>query len=237
MAERPEWLEGPTARDADRTRVGVAICVTDAEIPLVHAGVLHWEPNEAPYVLHLAFHARVANSQLPDGELKFFWSELPLGDEAAAAVAGFCRRVAKRRPPIKYGIVYEGGKLADDGRALLGGQAVGLTCATFVLALLSTFNHELLALGSWPARPDDDDAWHGHIVSMLTQLRQRHPDDITEEHIAAVRKERGCCRYRPEEVAAAAKASWPAAFATIDPLGQQARAFLLADAKADVPPA
>lgn len=232
MAERPEWLDEPTDLGTDRARVGVAICVTDVGRQLVHAGVLHWESNEAPQLLHLAFHAWVANDVLPDPRFKLFWSELPLGDDAAAAVAGFCRRVARRPPQIKYGIVYEGGRLAADGEAILAGRAVGLTCATFVLALLGTFNHHLLALESWPSRPEDD-SWHQHIISMLMDWQQRRPGLVTDEHIDAVRRERGCRRYRPEEVAAAAKASWPADFRAVDALGQQARAFVLEDARGE----
>jgi len=184
-------------------------------------------------MLHLAFHAMVREEATGEFPVEIFWSELPLDDDGAAALAGACRRIGKRMPSVRYGIVYEGGTLAEDGTAVLGGDAVGLTCATYVLALLRSFNHNLLVLDTWPPR-DDDDPWHAHILKMLIGFYCKHKDVLTPDHIVAVSRERGCARYRPEEVAAAAGVAWPSPFDVVEPRGGDARAALVARAKAAV---
>ena len=232
MADPPAWLaELRSTQPTDRTRVGIGLCVTDATIPLTHAGLVHWEPGEEPYVLHLAFHAIVRDEPIGKLALDLFWSELPLDDDGAAAVAGYCRRIGKRPPFVRYGIAYEGGTLAEDGTAVLGGSAVGLTCATYVLALLRSFNHDIIVLDTWPPRADDD-PWHAHILKMLIGFHCKNKDVLSPEHIVAVSRERGCARYRPEEVAAAAGVQWPSPFDVAEPRGRDARAALVARAKA-----
>jgi hypothetical protein len=177
----------------------------------------------------LAFHALVKDESLEDIKFDLFWSELPLGDEGAAAIAGLCRRIAKRPASVPYGIVYEGGKLSDDGSVILNGLAIGLTCATYVLALLRSSNHDIVHFETWPPRADDSD-WHGHIIKMLIGFHCRHPDLLTMDHILAVSREHGCARFRPEEVASAAQAQWPVLFNVAEPRGREARAFLVARA-------
>lgn len=225
---RPAWLcdLNVISTTGSDTTIGVAICVTNPNVPLIHAGVLYKDPGEAHRLLHLAFHALVANDTLPDARFVYYWARLPLDADRAAALSGFCRRVAKRSPPIPYGIVYEGGRLAEDGTAELSGKAVGLTCATFVLSVFKSAGLDLLNLGTWPVRKDDV-VWHEHIVKMLNDVRNRHPDRISENHIMAVAQESGCARFRPEEVAAACGLRWPVSFCDVELEGMAARSFLL----------
>ena len=148
-------------------------------------------------------------------------------EDRAVAIAAYCRRVAKRRPPIPYGVVYDGGKLTNEGMAELSGMATGLTCATFVLAALKWAGYELLELNTWSSRAEDD-AWHSHIVKMLIAFYCDHHNLLSTDQIVAVARERGCARFRPEEVAAAcALRPWPVAFRIVEPEGIAARTFLL----------
>jgi hypothetical protein len=106
---------------------------------------------------------------------------------------------------IPYGLAYDGGKFRADGRMELASGELGLTCATFVLAVLAGAGLTLLDLATWDQRDDkrraDDDAWHASIVAFLKKTKT--DDDITDEHIAGVESEKNCARYRPEEVAGA----------------------------------
>jgi hypothetical protein len=226
---RPTWLNGleTLSSTGESTVVGIAIGVTDRNVPLIHSGVLYNDPMEDPRILHLAFHAIVKDEPLPDANCLYYWVRLHIDNDRAATLAGFCRRIAKRRPRIPYGIVYEGGRLADDGTAELSGRQVGLTCATFVLAVLKHAGYDMLDLGTWPPR-EGDDVWHAHIVKLLIRFHCRNQDLLTADHIVAVARERGCARFRPEEVAAAcAQTQWPVTFTQVAPEGDMARTFLL----------
>lgn len=228
MAERPEWLADPIGA-ANRTRVGVVVGVTNESVPLIHAGLLYWEPGETPRVLHLAFHVWLRDQELPNNECRYFWAELPVDEDSAATIAGHIRNVRDLSPKVPYGILYEGGRFAEDGTALLEGRTVGLTCATFVLAVLSTANYQLIDIDTWQPRSEDG-AWHDYIVEMLMRYRQGREQILTVEHIDRVRRERGCVRYRPEDVAVATQLQpWPAAFASVKDPSQLLRDSLLED--------
>src|SRR5690606_9266462 len=71
-----------------------------------------------------------------------------------------------------------------------------LTCATFVLALCARVGIRLLKAEEWPARPQEDAA---AFEQLIRWLKPRDP-----VHAAEVEKEKGCVRFRPEEVAASA---------------------------------
>ncbi len=208
---QPPWLHGFSAvsQTDDATLLGVAVCVSDMDVPLIHAGIVHRSAGRPLRLLHLAFHAKVIDEGMPSEGLEYYWTPLRMDPDRAETFAAFCRHLARRRPRIPYGVLYRGDTLSDEGTVLLSGGAVGLTCATFVLAVLKWAGFELLDLGSWIHRPEDTD-WHAHIVEMLSRFRERNPELISHQHIEAVRSEKGCARFRPEEVAAACTSAWPA---------------------------
>jgi hypothetical protein len=231
VTKRPSWVRD--LEDApSETFVGIVVGVTDRDVPLIHTGVAYRDSGAAPpRMLHLAFHAIVKDEALPHESVHYYCSFLGIDEDRAAALAGFCRRVARRGVRVPYGVLYDGGRVADDGTVELAGRTVGLTCATYVLVVLEWGlfggTGQLLDVASWQPR-DDDRPWHEHIVDLLRDFRVRHPDLITDEHIRAVAAEKGCARFRPEEVAAAAALPWPASFAAVEPEGKAARHFLLA---------
>jgi hypothetical protein len=231
MSAQPAWLKETPTGTAERTRVGVVIGVTSNSVPLIHTGLFYWDPDEEPRFLHLEFHARLADQRLPDDEHTYFWVELPVDDDSAATIAGKIRNVRDLHPQVPYGILYEGGKIPDDGVVLLKGKTVGLTCATFVLTVLSTINYDLLDLDTWNESRSGDDSWYDYIVKALERYRIGRESLLKVEHIDAVRSQKGCVRYRPEDVAVAAQLSpWPAVYLTVKAPSQSLRDFLLADA-------
>lgn len=206
------WVRAVTdLPPASRSAVGVGICVSDPEVFQLHVGVVHRGYTGPARLLHLAFHAFLVDEQLPSDDLHYVWVELNLDSDRAEAVAGLCRRIAKRPPEVPYGLVYEGGSLADDGTAKFAGQEIGFTCSTYVLALLAAAGIRLLELRSWPSRSSDA-AWHERVVQMLEDYRRRHPERLTAGHVNKVRSEKVCARFRPEEVAGACSTSAPVQF-------------------------
>jgi hypothetical protein len=218
-----------------RALFGVAIGVTDvvADPPIMqlHTGLLHRgdEPDASVELLHLAFHALLVRSPLPDGDVHYVWVRMAVDEDRVEAVVALCRRIWERKrenPEIRFGVIYEGGKFRDDGTLDLGGNAIGLTCATFVLAVLHGAGLDVVDFTGWPTRGDDV-AWHDYIVRKLEEYRQRYPDRVTLDHIRGVRAERGCSRLRPEEVAAAcAQSPLPARFGITARPGRELRSGL-----------
>ena len=72
---------------------------------------------------------------------------------------------------------------------------------------------KLLDIDAWPSRPEDS-VWQEKVLGMLAET------SVAEAHIRAVREERGCLRFRPEEVAgAAAYSSYPVTFLQAEEAG------------------
>lgn len=107
--------------------------------------------------------------------------------------------------------------ILSDGSVTLG-ESLGLTCATFLLALFDAAQVKLLALGSWDTdrtaeRCDEDEAAQRQIV---LHLRSHDPG-----HARLVEQDVGCTRVRAEEVAAASgMTERPADFARVEPEGR-----------------
>jgi hypothetical protein len=100
------------------------------------------------------------------------------------------------------------------GRYLLGPTRMGLTCATFVLAIFDAARLPLVDYSSWPTHRPGDAEWQQKVISML---RGR----VSHAHISAMERDVGGARYRPEEIAGAA---------TVSPLPS---AFSIAEARAN----
>jgi len=108
----------------------------------------------------------------------------------------------------------------ETAQFLFGASKVGLTCATFALAIFEFAGVTLAKYDSWLPRPDDSD-WQGQVLEML----ENH--GASTEHLTAVRNEIGSLRFRPEEVAAAAIGFPPAIdFATAKQMGESIVAVL-----------
>ena len=92
----------------------------------------------------------------------------------------------------------DGSIFSKDGILHLGKKSNGLTCATFILAVFLSNGMELLLEEQWEHR-NEDDYWHAYIVKMLEQTKSKY--GISDTHIENIRREKGCVRFRPEEVA------------------------------------
>jgi len=166
-----------------------------------HIGILHKRIDRNPSMLHLVWHHKLINNDLDSIVKENYYVIIPinLDPESGRALAGLCRRIIKRNPQIPYGIIFEGSNFSKDGILRLGKRSHGLTCATFVMAVFASFGKDLLREDEWILRKQDI-AWHSSIIKTLEETKSYH--DISDEHIMNIRKEIGCVRFRPEEVAA-----------------------------------
>jgi hypothetical protein len=169
-----------------------------------HIGILYLEnDNGDQAVLHLAFHCVLRLDRLKQETLwkTAVWAAPPVDAETAEAVAALCRLVY--RTNAKDGLPYAFNYIEAEfdigtGHMTLGPNTVGLTCATFVLALLNSYKIRLLRQSEWKPRKDDV-YWQRSIVKWLKKSPKATPD-----HVKAVAAEVGCARFRPPEIVAAA---------------------------------
>ena len=197
----PTWLFLLPEVPFDRLRsAGLAIMPTGPG--RWHAGMLHRAGEDSAYLLHLAWDHDLRNAP-PSRE--YAWVQLDLPPARLLSIAAMCRRIAKihARPEggLPYAFRYRETAFGVDGRILLGKSEYGLTCATFILAVLRSAGVDLLRFAEWHHR-DGDVERHHELLAML-----RGDPRIAADHLAAVASEVRCTRYRPEEVVGAASSA------------------------------
>ena len=184
----------------DIVNVGVAIGVSYADQR--HIGMLHRDSDsDTVLMLHLAWHHRLRNEP---PEPSFLWADPAIHPKRLVQVAAICRKVwrANKNGGIPYAFSHPNDCFdADTGRYLLGPTRLGLTCATFILAVFHTAGLQLVQYESWPIGREGDAEWRQRMVSLLEQ------HGACPDHVKAVRNDVGSARYRPEEVAGAATVS------------------------------
>lgn len=180
-----------------------------------HTGIRFEDRDGTAKLLHLAWHHQLAVWE-PPGRMR--WVALrsvhPL---RALSVHGQCQLVARHAATeqVPYGFAFPDGCFdPTTGRWLLGPDGRGLTCATFVVAVLKTAGVDLVDLESWEERQDDV-AWK---TSIIDTLKKDHP----KRAIALASEEPNGFRLRPEEAAGSANADpLPTCFADAVELGRR----------------
>lgn len=220
MLPRPDWLQDATSA-LPSPAVGVAIQRTAADF--LHVAVLHrGDASQPPRLLSQDWHTRLSNDEPTPG---CWWVDARLLPDRAEAVAALCRRIYRRNRlrGIPYGVHYDGGRVREDYLVELSGRTHGLTCATFVMLVFQEAGAPLLRPETWPTDRAEDARWHDRVVALLEQT------GVPADHVANVRSERGCARFRPEETAGACSCEVeerPSAFADVEPRGQLVRTAL-----------
>lgn len=183
----------------------VGLAIQPVEGGNLHSGLLYRLAGREPRILHLAFHHRLEDDVAAE---PFRWSQLGLDEDNKIVLAVLLSRIAAADQPISYGFDARG--ICFDptsGNILPSPPGKGLTCATFIVAVLQTYGHILIDSASWPER-DEDKNWQEWILRIL----ERH---ATAEHVEAVRQDVGAARFRPDEIVAAGnlpESDWPVAF-------------------------
>lgn len=223
-------LHDPAEKPFDDV-VGIAVVVKLVDAAQHHVGILYKDLDDAEpraKVLDLQWH-HIVVTELAHPRHGYFWVEPEMEPERAYLLAKLCERIAERhagkKPSIAYALKYWGGRFGDDGVFVSEG-GLGLTCATFVMAVFASRGSPLVDWHDWRVREEEDRAWLDHVVEML-----RHKSRATKEHIDAVNQEakKGCARFRPEEVAAAGVAcELPVGFGYAERIGKQIVARLAA---------
>lgn len=185
-----------------------------------HSGILYRDSGGHLFKLHFGWHWYLANEtyspvacSIPD--LDADSPDKPEGEW----IAGFCERVgaSSRNKRIPYNLKYDESIDFDaaTGDILLGAASTGLSCATFVLAILRSAGHKLIDATGWPRAVGDDKSGQIQFVNML--LDSRNPDAQKQGRI--VNSEIGTPRIRPDHVSGACletHSTWPIRHAVCD---------------------
>lgn len=206
----------------------VAVAVCNVGNDQLHAGVAYMDSGNLN-LLHFAWHYRVKWCAF-DHNL-YCWVMPELNPEDGRSIAAHCRRLAAKAPRVPYALRYDRGSFfSHDDEFVPNGNCKGLTCATFVRALFNTYALDPIDDSTWKQRCDDSD-WGRRIVQALTRTMLGLPEGVEKDelaqHIEEVKNEVGCCRFRPEDVAAACHLPMPAKFQEIFPVAQYIKAQII----------
>lgn len=216
----------------------IALGISQSGANQRHIGLLYRDDDASNGItmLHLAWHHAV---QFGPPQPECLWVSVAVEPELAPAFQQLCRVVASKygwkKRSIAYALRYENGTFDPASGEFLTESGHGLTCATFVLAMFASYGVPLICGAEWIAGRDaagvaEDRAWQDMVVvelrSRLEKMRRwrgvaaREIEEM-EAHIAAVKGEIPCARFRPEEVAAAGTVTkLPASFAHAEPVGR-----------------
>lgn len=174
----------------------IRIIITHIDSGQLHCGISYKIDEEVNF-LHLEWHFSLSNNI--DGISNYFSICSAIHPIRQKIIAIKCKKIwAKNNDPqtIPYSVYYETGTFTDEGILSLDEKEHGLTCATFVLAVFKSCGFNLIETSKWINR-DDDQAWHDKIVYYL----EKKTKNVNPQHLDNVRKEKGCSRFRPEDVA------------------------------------
>lgn len=181
-----------------QTVSGVGVAIHSAG---KHIGVLYRVTTEQPVqLLHLAWHNALRSDQVKSDYV--CWVRPMIREDRAMAIAALCRRIWRQNEAgrVPYGFSAPTQFFDPAGRQLSGPAKIGLTCASFVLAVFDAAGFPLIRYETWPPpSPEDVDRQRG----LLAALREA---GVNPEHLSACEAEVGSVRYRPEDVAGAGTA-------------------------------
>lgn len=203
-------VQGPgVPRYSNLGRVAVGIKTVASEQR--HCGFLYRFDGDLRF-LHLAWHHELRDEAPSD----LAWGTLALDSENGQLLGVFLSRVAKQGKAIPYGLDAAGAVFdPDTGEFLPPPLGKGLTCATFITAILGSLGFRLIDLVGWEDRTDDQ-KFQSMIVETLKST------GAGEDHVEGAARDIGVARQRPEEVTGAATDTpWPVGFARAEDLGKE----------------
>jgi hypothetical protein len=198
-------------------RASIGVGIMKNPNGLLHVGVVYRRRKSNEQFLDLKWHSRIRSIEIQKDRLPLLWVQLEIDDDVIDSLFALCKKVGETKPDVLYGLRYIGGEINKNGILKLVPGELGLTCATFVLAVFEGAGITLLDCTTWEARPEKDKPFHDVIVDAL-----KRTSTVTRQHLNAVENEKGCARFRPEEVAGACSIlNRPVSFTSANKVGVQ----------------
>lgn len=167
-----------------------------------HCGICYKDENGDAWLLHLAWHHKLYSREFL---LNYQFVEVKKSKSILKYLAVLCDLVRVRNPNIPYGLNRLGFAFdPTDGSIKAPAEGCGLTCASFILAILDAYGLTLLKEDEWPESANAK--WQEWVVRTLEET-----EGVSPEHLAAEQRYVGKARrFSPEEVvAASSEPTWP----------------------------
>ena len=158
--------------------------------PYTHVGLLYKPEDGAARLCHLKSHRELVD-EIPASQ--YSWVDMQIEPLLKKLIRSECRIVASRNTKIPFGFAYDPPYFTPGtGELVEKPIGIGLTCSTFILAILKMAEIVPLDLPSWQARIDDTIVQGRQIEAMKFKMGS--------EYTAALEKQVGDVRVRPEEI-------------------------------------
>lgn len=178
----------------DLNYVGIALRLFGSQ---PHVGVLYRKSENEVIFCHLATHHDLRKDQL---NIEYFWNACQWldDDDINGPVVAARFDSLKQQSQIPYGFAFEPACFDNNLEYQAMPIGMGLTCASFIIAIFHSLELPIINLDTWKSRPEDE-TWQREIVQRLMSI------NFEAARTAAMHV--GSFRYKPEEVASAATAA------------------------------
>jgi hypothetical protein len=170
----------------------VAVAINNNEAA-PHCGIVYTDANGAVRLCDMQYENTLENGDVPP---HYFWAKIRLDDQEVLQVAVFVELVIQRAKtsPLPYSTIYSPDGFDITGR-IRGG--VGLTCATFIVAVFDYFRFQIVDLATWRHRPKQDAAFRERIINLAVSGGENN-------FAARLMAEKASFRLKPWELCASA---------------------------------
>lgn len=189
-------------RTLPKNSIAVSVCIPNGG-RLLHSGIV-FNLNNKVYFIHLASHCYLKCDDIQEilNNYKLFiytnFSQLIKTDphfiRRKVIIASLLAVFEKNYNTIPYSFLYKDSTFDHNNHLQLGKGENGLTCSTFIMAILKRNGYTLCQKDSWPEREDD------RIIRQEIISEFRQGGRVPEDHIKIMETELTCVRFRPEEV-------------------------------------
>jgi hypothetical protein len=195
---------------ADRIR-HAAVAISATGHVQNHASILFRDTGGNLKVLDLqidsAWRGTIVTEEYDPSRHAVAWAQPALKDRVLRNIARSCQSFSAKPLRVRYAFqFYKITKLEVAGQSWSLAGALGLTCATFVLAVFQSRGFPLVDVDDWPENDPDDERWqkrneNAMYVAVMTQNPRQEDLDFLEEHA----KHLPCARFRPDDVIGACR--------------------------------
>ena len=194
---------------SDVRALGVVVSPVSALAPEdqygLHTGILYKIDGGSPRISHFAWHFDLRDDDAAD---PYLWADVGLDESNSRFVAAWLASRRTSPSDIPYGIDPGGSCFDKTTRDFIPPPlGKGLTCATYIVAVLKSLGFPLLSEDTWPIDRASDHSWQRAVIDALKRTGAK------QDYLDAAQNDIGAKRFRPAEVVGAAtRAPWPVSF-------------------------